>query len=187
MAGRKVLCVRCASNLHIPRWCTLPRIKVTGSLHPVPSLYASCTEITAHNITNTVEEHHEERTKTHFSLDINLIITRLSIAVNRRVVNRFSHSTSRIGLTTSRCASPRHACDLSSTFSKILSTFHQDHHCFVAECWTHFPQLLVWEGKKKMKLGLKLGKELRWGWVFFKSRLQNDVRRFGRGLAGLFS
>jgi len=28
---------------------------------------------------------------------------------------------------------------------------------------------------------------LRWGWVFFKSRLQNNVRRFGRGLAGLFS
>jgi len=28
---------------------------------------------------------------------------------------------------------------------------------------------------------------LRWGWVFFKSRLQSDVRRFGRGLAGLFS
>ena len=28
---------------------------------------------------------------------------------------------------------------------------------------------------------------LRWGWVFFKSRVQNDVRRFGRGLAGLFS
>jgi len=28
---------------------------------------------------------------------------------------------------------------------------------------------------------------LRWGWVFFKSRLQNDVRRFGRVLAGLFS
>jgi len=28
---------------------------------------------------------------------------------------------------------------------------------------------------------------LRWGWVFFKSPLQNDVRRFGRGLAGLFS
>ena len=28
---------------------------------------------------------------------------------------------------------------------------------------------------------------LRWGCVFFKSRLQNDVRRFGRGLAGLFS
>jgi len=26
-----------------------------------------------------------------------------------------------------------------------------------------------------------------WGWVFFKSRLQNDVRRLGRGLAGLFS
>jgi len=31
------------------------------------------------------------------------------------------------------------------------------------------------------------GPPLRWGWVFFKSRLQNDVRRFGRGLAGLFS
>jgi len=29
--------------------------------------------------------------------------------------------------------------------------------------------------------------ELRWGWVFFKSHLQNDVRSFGRGLAGLFS
>ena len=28
---------------------------------------------------------------------------------------------------------------------------------------------------------------LRWGWVFFKSRLKNDVRRLGRGLAGLFS
>ena len=28
---------------------------------------------------------------------------------------------------------------------------------------------------------------LRWGLVFFKSRLQNDVRRFGCGLAGLFS
>ena len=31
------------------------------------------------------------------------------------------------------------------------------------------------------------GPPLRWGWVFFKSRLQNDVRRFGRVLAGLFS
>ena len=29
--------------------------------------------------------------------------------------------------------------------------------------------------------------ELKVGLVFFKSRLQNDVRRFGRGLAGLFS
>ena len=28
---------------------------------------------------------------------------------------------------------------------------------------------------------------IRWGLVFFKSRLHNDVRRFGRGLAGLFS
>jgi len=31
------------------------------------------------------------------------------------------------------------------------------------------------------------GPPLRWGYVFFKSRLQNDVRRFGRGLAGFFS
>ena len=28
---------------------------------------------------------------------------------------------------------------------------------------------------------------LRWGWVFFKSFLQNDVCRFGRSLTGLFS
>ena len=28
---------------------------------------------------------------------------------------------------------------------------------------------------------------LRWSWVFLKSRLQNDVRRLGHGLAGLFS
>jgi len=31
------------------------------------------------------------------------------------------------------------------------------------------------------------GRDLRWGWVFFKSRLHYDVRRFGRVLAGLFS
>jgi len=30
---------------------------------------------------------------------------------------------------------------------------------FVAECCTHFPQLLVWERKKKLNLGLKLGEE----------------------------
>jgi len=33
--------------------------------------------------------------------------------------------------------------------------------CIVAECCTHFPQLLVWERKKKLKLGVKMGKELK--------------------------
>jgi len=99
-----------------------------GSLHFVSSLYPSCDEMITHGITSTVEERHEERTKTNFSLDINLITTRLSIAANRRVVNRFSYSTLRRGLTTSRCASPRYARDFSSIFAKILSTFHQDHH-----------------------------------------------------------
>ena len=46
----------------------------------------------------------EERTKTPYSLDINLITTRLSMAINGRVVNRFLYSTSRIGRSTSRCA-----------------------------------------------------------------------------------
>jgi len=35
------------------------------------------------------------------------------------------------------------------------------------------------------KIGPATG--VRWGWVFFKSRLHNDVRRSGRVLAGLFS
>ena len=34
---------------------------------------------------------------------------------------------------------------------------------------------------------LKRKDTLRWDWVFFKSRLQNDVRRLGCGLAGLLS
>jgi len=104
----------------------------------------------------------DERRMTPYSLDIILITTRLSIAANRRMSNRLSYSTSRVGLTTSRCASPRHARNLSSIFSKILSTFNQDHHCFVAaaECCTHFPQLIVRERKKKLRLGLKLAKEL---------------------------
>jgi len=111
--------------------------------------------------TTAVEERPGERRKTPYSLDINLMNTRLSIAANRRVLNRLSYSMSQIGLTTSRCASPRHARDLSSNFSKILSTYDQDHHCFVAECCTHFLQLLVWERKKKLKLGLKLGNEVK--------------------------
>jgi len=84
------------------------------------------------------EERPEERRKTPYSLDINLITTQLSTAANRRVVNRFSYNTSWIGLTMSSCASPRHARDLSLIFSKILLTFNQDHHSFVAECCTHF-------------------------------------------------
>jgi len=40
---------------------------------------------------------------------------------------------------------------------------------------------------KKQKLIQQSARDLRWGWVFFKSRLQNDVRRFGRVLASLFS
>jgi len=87
------------------------------------------------------------------------MLTRLNIASNILVLNRLSWSTSRMGLTTSRCASPRHRCDLSSIFSKIRLTFNQDHHYFVAECCTHFPQLLVWERQENLKLGLKLGKE----------------------------
>ena len=33
--------------------------------------------------------------------------------------------------------------------------FNQDHHSFVAERCTKIPQLLVWERKEKLKLGLK--------------------------------
>jgi len=123
-----------------------------GSLHLIPSLYPSC--VLRLPPTSAIKERPEERRKTPYSLDINLITTQLSIAANRRVMNRFSHNMSRIGLPTSRCAPTRHARDLSSIFSKILSTFNQDHHSFVAECCTHFPQLLVRERKKKLKLGL---------------------------------
>jgi len=84
-----------------------------GSLHLVPSLYPSCAEITTHAIVSAVEERPEEGTKTPHSLDINLITMRLRIAAKSRVMNRFSYSPSRIGRTTSRCTSPRHACDLS--------------------------------------------------------------------------
>jgi len=114
-----------------------------------------------------------ERRKTPYSLDINLTSTQLSKAANRRVLNRLSYSSLRIGLTTSRCASLHHARDLSSVFSKILSTFNQDHHCFVAECCTHFPQLLGRERKEKLKLGLKLGKAL--------TRIPNKYRHIWSG------
>ena len=96
--------------------------------------------------------------------DVNLITMRLGIAANRRVVNRFPYSTTRIECITSRCASPRHARDLSSIFdgfTDLVKTFNQDQHSFIIRSYTHFPQLLVLERKKKLKLGLKLGKELK--------------------------
>ena len=110
---------------------------------------------------SAVEEHPEEMRKTPYPLDINLITMQLSTATKRHVMNRFSYDTSWIGRTTSSCALPRHVRDLSLTFSKILSTFNQDHHSFVAKCCTHFSQLLVRERKEKLKLGLKLGEELK--------------------------
>jgi len=54
---------------------------------------------------------------------LNLVTTRLSIAANRSVVNTCSYSTSRIGLTTSRCALPRHARDLSSIYFQRFCRF----------------------------------------------------------------
>jgi len=80
--------------------------------------------------------------------------------------NRFSYDTpSRIGRITSRYASPRHARELSSIFDGfthiLVETFNQDHHSFVAACYTHFPQQFVRERKKKLKLGLKVEKELK--------------------------
>jgi len=139
-----------------------PGSRLGGQPDPPSNLYPSLAEITAHAITSAVEEGREERTKRPYSLDINLIITRLSIVASRRVLNRFSYSTSRVGRTTSRCESPRHARDLSSIFdgfTDLDKIFNQDHQKFVAECCTHFPQLLVLERKENLKLGLKLGEE----------------------------
>jgi hypothetical protein len=62
-----------------------------GSLYLVPGLYALYAEITNHQRSR---ERPEERRKTPYSLDINLITTQLSTAANRRVVNRFSYNTS---------------------------------------------------------------------------------------------
>jgi len=79
--------------------------------------------------------------------------------------NRFFYNTpSRIGHITSSCASPRHTRDLSLIFDGftdiLVETFNQDHHSFVAACYTHFLQLFVRERKEKLKLGLKVEKEL---------------------------
>jgi len=106
----------------------------------------------------------EEIKKTSYSMNINLITTRLSIAAKRRVLNRFFYSMSQIGRNTPSCASLRHASDLSSIFSKILSTFNQDNHSFVAECYTYFPQPLVRERKKKRS------------WVWSWGRSQKESR-----------
>jgi len=133
-------------------------------------------EITTHHRSGPSEKRPGERRKTPYSLDVNLITTQLSIAANRRLLNWLSYSTSRIGLTTSRCASPCYARDLSSIVSNSLSTFNQDHHCFVAEWCTHFPQLLVLERKKHLKLGLKLGYVLK--------RIPN---KYGHISSGFFS
>jgi len=107
-----------------------------GRLHLIPNLYPSRAEITAHS----VEERHEERTKTPYSLDTNLITTRLSIGAKRRVVSRFPYNTSGRRRTKSRCASPRHARDLSlifDGFTDLVKTFNQDHHSFVAHSVAH--------------------------------------------------
>ena len=80
-----------------------------GSLHLVPSLSPLCAEIKAHAITSAVVERQEQRTKTPYSLDINLITTRLNIAANRYVVNRFPKSLSKCPLNTSWCAASRRA------------------------------------------------------------------------------
>jgi len=163
--------VRCVSTLHAPRWFILPRIKVGKAA--CTSFQASTHHVLRSPPTTAVEVRPGERRKTPYSLDINLTSTQLSKAANRRVLNRLSYSSLRIGLTTSRCASLHHARDLSSVFSKILSTFNQDHHCFVAECCTHFPQLLGRERKEKLKLGLKLGKVL--------TRIPNKYRHIWSG------
>ena len=150
--------MRCTSTLHAPPWCVLPMIKVGKAA--CTSFQASTHHVLRPPLTSAVEERPEERRKTPYSLDSNVTTPRLSIAANRRVVNRFFHSTSRMGLTTSSCASPRHARDFSLIFPKILSTFNQDITALFRVC-RHFPQQLVWERKEKLKLGLKLGKELK--------------------------
>jgi len=162
-AGRQVECVRCASTLYAPRWCILHRMKVgkaACTFFPASPHHALRSPPTPSPAQWKVAR---KRTKTPYSLDINLITMRLSMAADRHVVNRITYSTSRIGRTTSRCASPRHARDPSSIFDGftdiLVKAFNQVHHSFVAERCAYFPQLLVWERKEKLKLGLTLGKE----------------------------
>jgi len=108
-ADRKMVCVRGASTLHAPRWCILPRIKFKK---------AACTSFRAspHHILRSLSHFHrhsgkrqEERTKTPYSLDINLITTKLSIAANRCVVNRFPRALSECPLNSTQCVAPGRA------------------------------------------------------------------------------
>jgi len=107
------------------------------------TIKAACTSFQAstHHVLRSLptpspaQERQKARKKTPYSLDI----MRLRIAANRRVVNRFPFSMSRIRRTMSRCASLRHAHDLSSVFdgsTDLVKTFNQDHHNFVAESCT---------------------------------------------------
>ena len=143
-ARHQVVCVRCASTLHSPRWCILHRIKVGKAA--CTSFQASPRHVLRSPPTPSPAQWKsaKKRGQRH-SLDI-LITMQLSKAANRRLVNRFPYSTSRIGRTTSRCVSLRHTRDLSSIFDGftdiVVKTFNQDNHSFVAECCTHFPQLL---------------------------------------------
>jgi len=70
----------------------------------------------------------------------------------------------------SRFASWRHARTLEFslifdgfTDSSLVETFNQNHYSFVAKICTHFPQLLVLERSKKLKLGLpsEIGEEVK--------------------------
>jgi len=85
----------------------------------VPSPFTSCVEITVHAITSAVVERKEQRTKTPYSLNINLITTQLSKTANRCAVNRFLNSLLECPLNTSRCASPLRAGDLSLIFDGL--------------------------------------------------------------------
>jgi len=59
-----------------------------------------------------------------------------------------------------------------------------DKHFHDAKSW---PLCCISPSSAPSAIALLHRKWLRWGWVLFKSRLQNDDRRFGSGLAGLFS
>ena len=126
-------------------------------IHLVPSLSPSFAEITVHAITRTELKCQEERTKTSYLLNINLITTRLNIAANIRVMKRFFYGTSQIGRTTSRCASTRHNRILSSIFSKIWSIFNQHHHNFCCRVLHTFSSTISIRKKQKTEVGAEVG------------------------------
>jgi len=102
-----------------------------------------------------VEERHEEKTKTPYSLNMNLITTRLSIGtqlsigVNKRVVNRFPYDTSRVGRTTSRCVFLRHARNLSLVFDVFTYLFNT------------FSSTIIMRKKGKTEVGGEIGEEVK--------------------------